>query len=274
MSKDIYEEIVDVRSRGNRAAMATIIARKGATPRKDSAKMLVYEDGHQLGSIGGGAIEAEVRQTAQAIIESGKPQLLTFDLKSVDSEESALVCGGSMEVYVEPILPDPTLFIFGSGHVAKAVAEVAALTGFRVAIVDDRAKYANSERFPNADSFHVDAWESVMGKIQLNENSYLLIATRSHQSDLLCLRFALSSTARYIGVLGSLKKTKILFEILVKEGRDSSDLDRVCVPVGIDIGAETPEEIAVSIIAEMIAARKNRDIRRMKDAVRKAMNPS
>jgi xanthine dehydrogenase accessory factor len=272
MSKDIYEEIVALRSKGTPAALATIIARKGATPRKDSTKMLIYADGRQLGTIGGGSIEAEVCREAVQILETGKPKLLTLDLSAVDPEESALVCGGSMDVYVEPVLPDPTLFIFGAGHVSKAIAEVARMIGFKVAVIDDRPKYANPERFPNADAFYVDAWESSLQKIHVSEMSYLFIATRSHQLDLTCLRFAVQSPAKYIGMLGSNKKNKTLLELLEKEGIDPSKFDRVSVPVGLDIGSETPEEIAVSIAAELIAIRKKQNIRLMKEALRKAKN--
>ncbi len=269
MPQDLYEEIVELRCKGIRAALATIIAHKGATPRKDSAKMLIYEDGRQKGSIGGGSMEAEVCSEARSIIESGKPKLLAFDLADIDPEESALVCGGSMEVYVEPILPDPTLVVFGAGHVSKAVAEAAQPIGFRIVIVDDRAKYANPERFPTADAFYVDRWEEAVTKLAVNNSTSLFIATRGHQFDLICLRFAVQSPAGYIGMLGSRKKAKILFDLLEKEGIDPAKFERVSVPIGIDIGSETPEEIAVSIVAELIAIRKNRDIRTIKDALRR-----
>jgi len=260
MAKDLYEEIVELRSKGMRAALATIIARKGATPRKEAAKMLIYEDGRQLGSVGGGSAEAEVRNEAVSIMESGRPKLLSFDLANVDPEESALVCGGFMEVYVEPVLPDPTLFIFGAGHVSRAVAEAAKPAGFRTAIVDDRARYANPERFPGADAFFVGPWEEALARLPVSDSSYLFIATREHQFDLLCLRFALQSPARYVGMLGSMKKMRLLFETLQKEGLDPARFKKVFVPAGLDIGSETPEEIAVSIVAELIAVRKKKDI--------------
>jgi xanthine dehydrogenase accessory factor len=272
MSKDIYEEIVELRAHGQRAALATIIAKKGATPRKEAAKMLVYEDGHQTGSIGGGSSEASVCREALSVIRDGIPKLLSLDLSNVDPEESALVCGGFMEVYIEPVLPDPTLMIFGAGHVSKAIADVAGTVGFRIVIIDDRAKYANSARFPRADSFRVGPWEEVLGNLTVNSSSFLFVATREHQFDLICLRFAVQSPARYIGMLGSRKKTRMLFDTLEKEGIDRANLERVFVPVGLDIGSETPEEIAISIAAEMIAVRKNIDIRSMKNAWQSVKN--
>ena len=272
MNKDLYAEIVELRSRGKRAALATIIATKGATPRKDSSKMLVYEDGGRVGTIGGGFTENEVCREALAALKTGKPKLLSFDLTGVDHEESALVCGGFMQVYVEPVYPDPTLFIFGAGFVSKAVAGAAKPVGFRIAVVDDRAECANPESFKNADDFYVDSWEKVFDKLPVNDSSYLVIANRGHKLDLICLRFALKTSARYIGILGSPQKTQSLFDLLEKEGFDRADLERVFVPVGIDIGSETAEEIAVSLVAELIAVRKNLDIRSMRDAVRRIRN--
>lgn len=272
MIRDIYEEIVSLRSEGIPSVLATIVGRKGATPRKDSTKMLVYADGRQLGTIGGGYVEAQVCREALQVFETGKPKLLALDLSGVDPEESALVCGGSMEVYVEPIFPDPTIFIFGAGHVSKAIADVAHMIGFRVSVIDDRLKYANSERFPHAYAFYTEDWEASMKKLPVNQTSYIFIATRSHQYDLACLRFAVQSPAKYIGMLGSNKKNKGLLEILEKEGTDPARFERISVPVGIDIGSETPEEIAVSIAAELIAARKNQNIRLLKELLREARN--
>jgi xanthine dehydrogenase accessory factor len=273
MIKDIYEEIVKLRSDGHCAVLATIIARKGATPRKDSAKMLVYEDGNQIGSIGGGSIESEACREARLVMESGKPRVLTFDLTGIDPEESALVCGGSMEVYLEPISPEPTLVIFGAGHVSKAVAEAGKLAGFKITIIDDRAKYANPDRFPCADAIYVEDWESAIKKLRANSFTYLFIATRGHQFDLICLRFAVNSQTKYIGMLGSRKKAKTLCDFLEKEGVDPSKFEQIFVPAGLDIGAETPEEIAASVIAEIVAVHKKLDLRTIRDAVRRVNNP-
>jgi len=251
-----------------RAALATIIARKGSTPRKDAAKMLIYGDGRQMGSIGGGCTEAEVCREAMMVMRSEKPKLLSFDFTEEDAEESALLCGGIMEVYVEPILPDPTLFIFGAGHVGQAVAPIAKTLGFKIAVVDDRIKYANSERFPQADDFYVNSWEEVFSGLPVSDSSYLLIATRGHKYDLSCLRYAVQTPARYIGLLGSRRKTKLLYEALEQEGIDRACFKRVFAPVGLEIGSETPEEIAVSIAAELVAVRKNLDVQPLKDSLR------
>jgi xanthine dehydrogenase accessory factor len=269
MAKDLYKEMVDLRAKGLRAALATIIATKGATPRKDSSKMLVYEDGRRSGTIGGGFTESEVCREAMDVLATGRSKLLSFDLTGVDHEESALVCGGFMQVYVEPIHPDPTLFIFGAGFVSKAVSEAAKPLGFNIAVIDDRLEYANPDKFPNVDEFYVDSWEEVLKKLPVAGSSYLFIATRGHALDLVCLRFALLSPARYIGMLGSLKKVQSLLDLLKKEGMDPDQFKRVCIPAGIDVGSETAEEIAASIAAELIAVRKNLDIHSLRKAVRK-----
>jgi xanthine dehydrogenase accessory factor len=270
MAADLYQEIVALRTAGMRAALATVIGRKGSTPRKESAKMLIHEDGGQTGSIGGGSIEAEVRQEARDAMNTGKSRLLVFDLSDIDHDERALVCGGSMEVYIEPILPDPVLCIFGGGDVSKAVADAAELIGFKIVIVDDRIQYADPKRFPGATVLFAENWKETLESVGVNHSSYIFIATRRSQSDLVCLRFALQSPARYIGMLGSRTKTEKLFDILKKEGIDRTSFDRVFVPAGFDIDSETPEEIAASIAAELVAARRNLRVRILRDAVREA----
>ena len=270
---DIYKEIVSLRARGMRAALAIIIAHEGASPRKDSARMLIGEDGLQIGNVGGGAVESDVVRQAKEVMDTGKPKLLSFDLSGIDHDERALVCGGSMQVYIDPVLPDPNLVIFGAGHVAKAVAQAAAAAGFRVTVFDDRAKYATTERFPGAEVVLIkdsDNWETELDGLNLTTLSYVFVATQRPKTDQVCLRRALLSPARYIGMLGSRTKTKILLEALQHGGMDPAQFSRIFIPAGLDIGSETPEEIAASVIPELIAARKNLDVRRLRDAVRAA----
>jgi xanthine dehydrogenase accessory factor len=256
MPEDIYEEIVQLRRQGRRAALATIVSRQGSTPRKDAAKMLIFEDGRHIGTIGGGCAEAEVSREALACMRNGRPLLLKFDLTGDDAEDGGLICGGTMEVYVEPILPDPTLIIFGAGHVGRSVAEIVQTLGFRIVVVDDRIKYANRERFPRADALIVDVWDQVFAQLTVTDSSYLLIVTRGHDYDLTCLRFALGTPAKYIGLMGSRRKISLFYETLEKEGFDPARFSLVHAPVGIEIGSETPEEIAISIAAQLIQVRK------------------
>jgi len=260
MNLDIYQEIVELRRQGRRAALATIINRKGSTPRKDATKMLITADGRQFGTVGGGCAEAEILREAMTVMRLEKPKILAFDLTEDDAEDSGLICGGKMEVFVEPIFPDPYLFVFGAGHVGKSISETAGMIGFKVAVVDDRIKYANQQRFPEVDALYAEDWEESFRKLPVTESSYIVIATRGHNHDLACLRFALRSPAKYIGLLGSKRKIRLFFEKLEAEGMDSAEFNRVYAPVGIDIGSESPEEIAVSIAAELIAVRKNKPI--------------
>ncbi|MCL2878475.1 MAG: XdhC family protein [Acidobacteria bacterium] len=274
---DIYEEIVSLRARGTRAALAIIIAHEGAAPRKDAVKMLIGEDGRQTGNVGGGSVEADVVRQAKEVMDTGKPRLLSFDLSGIDHDERALVCGGSMQIYIDPVLPDPELVIFGAGHVAKTVAEAAAAVGFRITVFDDRAKYATAERFPGAKVVLVkdsENWEAELGGLNLTSSSYVFVATQRPKTDSICLRRALLSPARYIGMLGSLTKTKILLEALQREGVDPMQFSRIFIPAGLDIGSETPEEIAASVVPELIAARKNLDVRHLRDAVHAAKSCS
>jgi len=269
---DIFEAIVDLRQSGRRGALAIIVSRRGSTPRKDPAKMLVYEDGRQVGTVGGGCVEAEIVREALAAMRTEKSALLKFDLTEDDAEETGMICGGTMEVYVEPVLPEPALFVFGAGHVGQCLAGLAAGLGFRVGVVDDRIKYACRERFPAAQELYVDGWDTVFSRLPITESSYVVIATRGHQYDLVCLRFALQSPAKYIGLLGSRRKIGLFFEKLAAEGVPAAEFARVHAPVGLEIGSETPEEIAVSIAAELIAVRKRLDVRPLKDAL-KSLKP-
>jgi xanthine dehydrogenase accessory factor len=275
MAEDIFERIVDLKNEGVRLALATIIARQGASPRKETAKMLVDESGRRYGTIGGGSVEDAVFRQALQSIRSGSSKILSFDLSGMDVDENGLVCGGHMEVYVEPIVPEPVLYIFGAGNVCKSLSEIARFAGFKVAVADDRSEFLNGGRFPSADRFYeVNTWEDLFAAIELSDNSYVFISAREHSIDAACLHFALRSAARYIGMLGSMKKIALLKAFLAEKNMDPSEFDRVSIPVGFDIGAETPEEIAVSIVTEMIASRKNRNVAAMRSAVRAAAGPT
>ena len=253
---DIYEEISRMRREGRRAALATIINVRGSIPSFETAKMLVRDDGSIVGTIGGGCVEAEVWQTARDVMQNEKPQTLKFNLNNNPKYDTGLVCGGTLEVFVEPVLPVSTLYVFGAGHVAWSLYKVARLAGFDVVVTDDRETYANRERFPEARDVYADEYEQVMAQLAPNESSYIVIVTRGHRDDMRVLRWAAETPARYIGMIGSQRKTIAIYKELEKEGIAADKLARVYAPVGIDIGAITPEEIAVSIVAEMVAIRR------------------
>jgi xanthine dehydrogenase accessory factor len=253
---DLYEEIVRLRKDGRRGAVATIVNVRGSIPSFKTAKMLVRDDGSIVGTIGGGCVEAEVWQAAREVMESEKPRTLTFDLNQDPKYDTGLVCGGTLEIFVEPILPPADLFIFGAGHVAASLYKVARIAGFDVTIIDDREAYANRERFPEAQQVIAEDFDKAAAKLLPSESSYIVIVTRGHRDDMRMLRWAVQTPARYIGMIGSKRKTITIFKELQNEGLAAQLFDRVHAPVGLDIGAITPEEIAVSITAELIAARR------------------
>ncbi|MBZ5523150.1 MAG: XdhC/CoxI family protein [Acidobacteriia bacterium] len=257
---DIYDEIPRLRREGRKAALATIINVRGSIPSFETAKMLVRDDGSILGTIGGGCVEAEVWQAAREVIQNEKPQTLKFNLNNNPKYDTGLVCGGTLEVFVEPVLPQTTLYIFGAGHVAWSLYKVARIAGFEIVVIDDRESYANRERFPEARDVYADEYEQVMAQLSPSEASYIVIVTRGHRDDMRVLRWAAETPARYIGMIGSQRKVIAIYKELEKEGIAAEKLARVYAPVGIEIGSITPEEIAISIVAEMIAIRRGSEI--------------
>ncbi|HEX5413283.1 MAG TPA: XdhC/CoxI family protein [Terriglobia bacterium] len=254
---DVFNEIVKLRKKGRKAALATIIQVQGSIPSFECSKILIRDDGSIVGTVGGGCVEAEVWSVAQDVMREEKPRRLHFNLNANPELDTGLVCGGSLDIFVEPILATPTLYLFGGGHVSLSVSKVAGLAGFDIVVCDDREAFANQERFPSAAATHAGPWEEIFPQISLNSLSYILIATRGHKGDLDCLRWAVSTQARYIGMVGSKRKLAEFFRILGSDGVAAERLEQVHSPVGLDIGALTPEEIAVSIVAEMIAVRRN-----------------
>ncbi|MGA7969777.1 MAG: XdhC/CoxI family protein [Terriglobales bacterium] len=257
MVMDLYEEIVRLRKDGRRGAVATIVNVRGSIPSFKTAKMLVRDDGSIVGTIGGGCVEAEVWQAAREVMESERPRSLNFDLNKDPKSDTGLVCGGTLEIFIEPILPPAELYIFGAGHVATSLYRVARIVGFDVTIVDDREAYANRERFPEAQQVLAEDFDTAVAQLAPSESSYIVIATRGHRDDMRVLRWAVQTPARYVGMIGSKRKTATIFKELQKEGLAATLFERVHAPVGLDIGALTPEEIAVAIMAELIAKRRN-----------------
>jgi xanthine dehydrogenase accessory factor len=254
---DIYEKIVALRREGRRAALATIINVRGSIPSFESAKMLVSEDGTMFGTIGGGCVEAEVWQAAKEVIEQEKPRTLVFNLNQKPQYDSGLVCGGTLEIFLEPLLPPTRLYIFGAGHVGFHLYKAARIAGFEVVVWDDREAYANRERFPDAEDVLACDFDEASGQLDLPESAYIVIVTRGHRNDMQVLRWAVGTPARYIGMIGSKRKVVTVYRALESEGIAPEKFDRVHAPVGIDIGATTPEEIAISVAAELIAFRRH-----------------
>lgn len=248
----LYQEIVRLQGGGEAAALATVVASSGSSPRKPGAKLLLRGDGSILGSVGGGRVEAETLAAARAVLAEGEPRSLTFTL----TEAHGFVCGGSMTVFVEPIGSAPQLIIFGAGHVGKALCRLAAGCGYRVSVVDERSECARAEDLPGAAGVLCAAVPEAFARLSITAQSALVIATPGHQSDFAAVRGALATSAGFIGLVGSARKRAVLLETLAAEGYPAQVVERVTTPVGLDIGAETPEEIAVSIVAQLVRQRR------------------
>jgi xanthine dehydrogenase accessory factor len=346
----LYSEIVKALEKKEQVALATLIHRIGSAPRAVGAKYLVKEDGTSVGSIGGGCVEAEVWQGAQEVMRKGEGGVLHFELTAEQLAEGGLICGGNidifleplredcldiyremvkikqkggagvlatlisingafykgkgakvllkssgekvgslsdgkqiekkvleegasaskeekpkiltltsdgqkMEILLEPIFSEPTVYIFGAGHISEQLTPLVKKVQFRVVVLDDRDIFANRQRFPDADEVMVSEFERCFDRLTIDESSYIIIVTRGHLYDGFVLEQAVKTKARYIGMIGSKKKIRTLYQNLMEKGIPKASLDRVYAPIGIDINSETPEEIAVSIVAELIKVR-------------------
>jgi xanthine dehydrogenase accessory factor len=253
---DIFDEIVRLRRAGQKCALATIVEVNGSIPSYESAKLLVREDGSIAGTIGGGCVEAEVWNAAREVIEQEKPRRMRFTLGQDAAYDNGLICGGQLEVFIDPIVPQPAAIIFGAGHISKSLSKAATLAGFATTVVDDRESFANRERFPEAVEVHAGEYEEVFARLNVNSSTYLVIVTRGHRDDMRVLRWAIETPVRYIAMIGSKRKVIGVVKELEKEGIPREAFDRLHAPMGLEIGAISPEEIAISVVAEMIAVRR------------------
>ena len=255
MNREVFAAVADALDRGEPAALVTIVATKGSTPQRVGAKMLVFADGRIVGTIGGGCYENDAFWKARDAIANRRPELVHYELSDDFAQETGLICGGQMDVYIEPIEPSPELYVIGAGHVGFHLARVAHEVGFRVHVVDDREKFANAERFPSAVEIVVDDIPSWVARAGLPAHAYAVIVTRGHTNDLEALRALAARELRYLGLIGSRAKVARIFDALAADGVPTERLTRVHAPIGLDIGAVTPQEIAVSILAELIAVK-------------------
>jgi xanthine dehydrogenase accessory factor len=255
VNQEVFAAVANALERGEPAALVTIVSAKGSTPQRVGAKMLVFADGRIVGTIGGGCYENDAFWKAREAITSRRPELVHYELDDDFAQETGLICGGQMDVYIEPIEPSPDLYVIGAGHVGFYLARVAHEVGFRVHVVDDREKFANRERFPDAVEVVVDDIPEWIARAQLPPHAYAVIVTRGHTNDLEALRALAPLELRYLGLIGSRAKVARIYEALVADQMPPDTLKHVHAPVGLDIGAVTPQEIAVSILAELIAVK-------------------
>lgn len=250
----IYKALAELEEKDGAAVLCTVVRSQGSTPRHEASKMLVYPDGHILGSIGGGELESRVITEAIKALEDGKPRLLEYHMADPQRGDPG-VCGGQVEIFLEPILPRPKLVVVGGGHVGKAVAHLGKWLGFRVAVSDDRPEYCNPQAVPDADEYYLCSLAELPQKLNITPWSYVVLTTRGVTIDVPGLPSLLDTPAAYIGVIGSRRRWATTRKQLLEKGIPPEKLARVRSPMGLELNAETPEEIAVSIMAEIIMLR-------------------
>jgi xanthine dehydrogenase accessory factor len=250
----IYRLIAELESNNESAALCTVVTSQGSTPRHVGSKMLVYLDGHFVGTVGGGELEQRVRDEALTALTESKPRILTYNMVDPARGDPG-VCGGTVEVFVEPILPHPMIVVIGGGHVGKAVAHLAKWLGFRVAVSDDRVEFCTPEANPDADFFYPVAMADLPKHLKITSQTYLVLTTRGVSVDVPGLPALLDTPAAYIGIIGSRRRWATTRKELEKKGVSAEKLKNVHSPIGLELRAETPEEIAVSIMAEIIMLR-------------------
>ena len=249
----IFEEVLRLDREGRPGVLATLVESGGSTPRHDVARMVIHADGSTMGTIGGGALEHEMVKRAGELLSAGSSDPITVE---TDLAQLGMVCGGRVKVLLEPVGVAPPLLIFGAGHVAEQVAPVAARCGFSVHVVDDRAEYASQERFPEAvslaHSFDPAQWQG----LPLGAETYCVVVTRGHEHDYEVVRALIERELAYIGMIGSRTKVAKTRRRLAEDGVSEEAIGRMHAPIGLAIGSETPAEIAVSIVAELVRTRR------------------
>ena len=247
----LYQAVAELEAQNGRAVLCTIVHSRGATPRHTASKMLVYPDGRTLGSVGGGELENRVIAEAMLALEDGNPRLLEYGMADPARGDPG-ICGGQVEVYLEPVLPKPSVVVIGAGHVGKAVAHLAHWLGFYVIASDDRPGLCTPQSLPDADAWYPLPMPELPAQIDLDRWTAIVLTTRGSDVDVAGLPALLNTPAAYIGVIGSRRRWEITRRQLLEKGVAAEQLARVRSPIGLELNAETPEEIAVSILAEIL----------------------
>jgi xanthine dehydrogenase accessory factor len=272
-NREIIGELVAVQEEGESVALATIVKASGSVPRHAGAKMLIYPDGVTKGSVGGGEMESRVVQEAMEALNDGVPKMISYSLVDPAKGDPG-ICGGTAEIYVEPYLPPATVLIVGCGHVGRAVANIADWLGYVVAVTDDREELVIPEEIPGADYYLKGEIEEVLEGFKVNQLTYIVMATRNADVDRKSLPHLLDTPAPYIGVIGSRRRWEETKKLLRVDGLTEEEIRRFHSPIGLDLQAETPEEIAISILAEVIMVRKGGSGRPMAALMAPNMQPA
>ena len=250
--EDIYSKLMELRQQRKTAALVTVIGTQGSTPREIGTKMLVMPDGSIYGTIGGSAVEGVIIAESIKCLRDGKCMKITHSLDDATHQDTGMVCGGVMEFFIEPITAAPLLYIFGAGHVAVPLARLASQVGFACIIIEDRSEFATRDRFPDAREILIGKPAELLRQISFSGEDYIAIVGRSHELDLEILRLVINKPVRYLGLIGSKKKRQQIFDRLRQDDIPADLIDKIHTPIGLEIRAESPQEIAVSIVAELI----------------------
>jgi xanthine dehydrogenase accessory factor len=252
---EIYERIREILQQGGKAALATVIHTQGSVPRRAGSKMLVFPDGRIEGTVGGGELENRVRAESLGVLADSRTRVLHYSLNDLGEGDPG-VCGGEVDVFVEPIQPSPTILIVGGGHVGKALGHLAHWLGFRVVVSDDRPEFATVEANPDADEVVLCPMAEIPGRVRINPSTYIMLTTRGISTDVSGLPVLMDTPAAYLGVIGSRRRWELCVKELKEMGVPQEKIDRVTSPMGLELNAETPEEIALSMMAEIILLRR------------------
>lgn len=269
----IFRAVAELEEHNQAGALCTIIRSQGSTPRHTTSKMLVYPDGHIIGTVGGGELENRVVVEALQAIQDGMPRVLQYTMSDPQRGDPG-VCGGQVEVFVEPVQPKPTLLIIGTGHVGKAVAHLASWLGFHVVASDDRPEFCNPQAVPDAVEFYPVSMAELPGQLKITPWTYIVLTTRGVNIDVPGLPVLLDTPAAYIGIIGSRRRWATARKQILEAGVPEEKLERVRSPIGLELNAETPEEIAVSIMAEIIMLQHGGDGRVMMAKVKEKQEES
>jgi len=258
---DIFEEIVRVRREGIGAALATVVMGEKGAPGKTGFRMLVYPDGRIMGTVGGGKLEAKVREQAMRCLRDNKPSLLEYSLHEHGADAIGVLCGGKVMVFAEPIASRPKLYIFGGGHIGLSLAQFANTLEFMVVVLDDREEFANQTRFPEAEVKCGD-YVTMTRSVAFSDDDSVVIVTHGHEHDEVVLKECLTKATqpKYIGMIGSKEKVGTTFNRLREQGIREELLRKVKAPIGIKIGSRSPAEIALSIMAQVVAVRHGKEL--------------
>ncbi len=257
MSVEIFHKVSEMLQKGESVALVSVVDARGSVPGKVGFKLLVDKEGNISGTVGGGPLEAMAVKEAQKVLAEGTPRLISRTLDQKGAEDLGMVCGGEITLFIDVLGPSLSLVIVGAGHISQPLSAMGKMLGFAVTVLDDREDFCNKERFPSADHCLAGDFGDILDSLvpKLDQNSYVVIVTRGHSFDQLALEKLLQSQAGYLGMIGSRRKVNTIIQNLEKKGIKQQDLQKVHAPVGLSIGAQTPEEIAVSILAEIVAVK-------------------